>query len=186
MAQEIGGEWRISLGTGIEQVRKGLKILSGKAGFSYRSFDEMSVEELSSLTGLTGDELQDSLIREYDLPFVIDSDGDEADIAEKADKMGFHFTRGGRFYHLTGGCHKGKAVGTLTELYRIKQPDPVFVAIGDSFNDLPMFEAVDMAFLVQKPDGTYDPAIPEGAAVKVRGAGPRGWRAAVEEVMNLD
>lgn len=186
MAKEIGGEWRISLGTGIEQVRKGLKILSAKAGFSYRSFDEMTVEELSSLTGLTGDELQDSLIREYDLPFVIDSDGDEADIAEKADKMGFHFTRGGRFHHLTGGCHKGKAVGTLTELYRIKQPDPVFVAIGDSFNDLPMFEAVDMAFLVQKPDGTYDPAIPEGAAVKVRGAGPRGWRAAVEEVMNLD
>jgi mannosyl-3-phosphoglycerate phosphatase len=59
------------------------------------------------------------------------------------------------------------------------------VAIGDSFNDLPMFRMVDMAYLVQKPDGKYDPLVPPEAARRIPGVGPSGWRIAVEEVMNL-
>lgn len=179
------GEWRISLGAGIDEVRRGLEELSETAGFKYRSFDQMSADELSALTGLAGEELDQCLAREYDEPFVILGDHDADLIGRKAAQKGFHFTRGGRFYHLTGGCHKGDAVRILVNLYREERSDPLFVGIGDSFNDLPMFQAVDMAFLVQKPDGTYDPLIPEDAASRVSGVGPNGWRAAVEEVMTL-
>ena len=106
-------------------------------------------------------------------------------ISRAAVLKGYHFTRGGRFYHLTGGCHKGDAVRIMADLYRRERVDPLFIGIGDSFNDLSMFEAVDRAYLVQKPDGTYDPLVPEEAAYRVSGAGPQGWRAAVEEVMIL-
>ncbi len=182
---EHAGEWRISLGAGIGQVRLGLEQLSEAAGFNYRSLGQMSAEELSSLTGLEGKELDECLAREYDEPFVIDGSHDVDLIERKAAEKGFHFTKGGRFYHLTGGCHKGKAVQLLVNLYRKERHDPLFVGIGDSLNDLPMFRVVDAAFLVQKPDGTYDPHIPEDSARRVNGAGPTGWRAAVEEVMTL-
>lgn len=185
-AVQHDGEWRICLGKGIEEVRRGLAKLSEGAGFSYTSFEQMSAEELSSLTGLAGEELDQCREREYDLPFVIEGHHDTDHIEAKATEMGFHFTWGGRFYHLTGGCHKGHAVKLLADLYREEKSDPLFVGIGDSINDLPMFEEVDKAFLVQKPDGTYDPLIPKGVANRVEGAGPRGWRAAIEEVMSLE
>jgi len=179
------GEWTIPLGTGINEMTLALKELSEAVGFTYRTFDQMSIEELSTLTGLAGEELDQSLIREYDLPFLIHGDCDEEFIGKTAAEKGFYFTRGGRFYHLTGGCNKGEAVRILARLYREEIVDPLFVGIGDSFNDLPMFQAVDRAFLVQKPDGTYDPQVPADAARRVRGIGPSGWRAAVEEVMAI-
>jgi len=184
-AVDRDGEWKISLGTGIDEVRRGLEELSRETGFTYRSLGQMSADELSSLTGLTGEELDQCLAREHDEPFVITGNHDVDIIGRKAAEKGFHFTKGGRFYHLTGGCNKGEAVQLLANLYRKERHDPIFVGIGDSFNDLPMFRVVDMAFLVQKPDGTYDPLIPEDAARRVNGVGPSGWRAAVEEVMTL-
>jgi mannosyl-3-phosphoglycerate phosphatase len=184
-AVECDGEWKVSMGTGIDEVRRGLEELAEAVGFTFRSFDQMSADELSSLTGLAGEELEQCLEREYDVPFVIHGDHDADLIGRKAAEKGFHFTRGGRFYHLTGGCHKGEAVGLLADLYREVLPETLLVGIGDSFNDLPMFQVVDMAFLVQKPDGSYDPLIPEGAARRVSGVGPGGWRVAVEEVMSL-
>jgi len=184
-AVEDDEEWKISLGVGIDEVRRGLEELSESAGFTYRSFSQMSVDELSFLTGLTGEELDECLAREYDEPFIIIGEHNLKLIGRKAAENGFHFTKGGRFYHLTGGCHKGQAVRILANLYREERIDPLFVGIGDSFNDLAMFQEVDLAYLVQKPDGTYDPLIPEDAARRIPGAGPRGWRAAVEEVMTL-
>lgn len=182
-AVEADGEWRISLGADIRQVRLGLEKLSERAEFSYRTFDQMSLDELFALTGLTGEELDDCLAREYDVPFLISGDHNLDLISKQAAALDLHFTRGGRFYHLTGGCDKGKAVRLLADIYREEKKDPIFVGIGDSFNDLPMFEAVDLPFLVQKPDGTYDSLVPENAASRVRGIGPGGWRAAIEEVM---
>lgn len=184
-AVENDGDWVIRLGMDIGTVRLGLQDLSMAADFTYRTFDQMSKDELSALTGLAGDELEQCLAREFDLPFIIEGEYDQENIGKIASEKGFYFTRGGRFHHLTGGCHKGKAVGKLADIYRREKADPIFVGIGDSFNDLPMFEVVDLAFLVQKPDGTYDSLVPENIAHRVRGIGPGGWRAAVEEVMIL-
>ena len=178
-----GREWKISLGIDIEDVKQALKKLANVEEFQYRTFDQMSTDELSALTDLTAEELVMALKREHDLPFIILGDHCPDRIREQAASMEFHFTRGGRFYHLAGGCDKGKAVRALTDLYKEEMNAPLFISIGDSFNDLPMFEETDLAFLVQKPDGSYDPLIPDSTARKVRGVGPVGWRAAVEEVM---
>ena len=179
------GEWRISLGVSIDKVRGALETLSEEAHFDYKSMNQMSTDEVSTLTGLTGVELLNCLEREYDEPFIINGDHEFDPIRRKSSEMGFHLTRGGRFYHLTGGCNKGEAVRKMVDMFRKYRTDPLFVAIGDSFNDLPMFGVVDMAYLVQKPDGNYDPLVPAEAARRVPGVGPCGWRIAVEEVMNL-
>jgi len=185
-AVRVDGEWTIALGMDVAKVATALEGLSDTLGFRYRTLDRMSSEELSTLTGLSGAELEGCLDREYDLPFVIQGAHDAEAIRRTAAEKGFYFTKGGRFYHLTGGCNKGEAVRILADLYRKETTDPLFVGIGDSLNDLPMFQAVDRAFLVQKPDGSYDPQVPEDAARRIQGIGPRGWRAAVEEVMALE
>ena len=182
-AKLVDGEWMIPFGREIGHVREGLEKIAGDLGFEFRSFGQMEPAEISVLTGLKGEEVQLSRQRDFDEAFVISEDHDPEKIREAARNLGLTFTRGGRFYHLTGGCHKGKAVKTLSDLYRRESDPVVTVGIGDSANDLPMFEAVDRPFLVQKPDRSYDPDIPEGAARRVAGIGPRGWRMVIEEVM---
>ncbi len=182
-AELIEGEWKLPFGREIGQVREGLQKIAVDLGFKYRSFGQMEPSEITALTGLKGEEVELSRQRDYDEAFVIPEEHDPERIREAARKLGLSFTRGGRFYHLTGGCHKGKAVKALSDLFRQENGPLVTVGIGDSANDLPMLEVVDRPFLVQKPDGSYDPDIPEGAARRVAGLGPRGWRMVIEEVM---
>jgi len=179
------GEWRISLGPSTEMVKKALHDLSREMGFQYRSLSQMSLDEVADLTGLAGEELFHCLEREFDEPFILLSEHDIDLLEKNAREKGLYLTRGGRFFHLTGGCNKGDAVRKLSAIYKGIKKDPIFVAIGDSYNDLPMFRAVDLAFLVQRPDGTFDPMIPQNEARRVCGAGPKGWRLAVEEVMTF-
>lgn len=181
---ELSGRFqKLHLGTGIERVRQALEELSGQLGFEYRSFGQMDDSEIAALTGLKGDEVLHCQQREYDEAFIITSDHDARQVKKAATDMGFIFTSGGRFYHLAGGCDKGKAVNELSELYRQGPGTLLTVGVGDSANDLSMLEAVDKPFIVRKPDGSYDPDIPEKAARRVDGIGPAGWRMAIEEVM---
>jgi mannosyl-3-phosphoglycerate phosphatase len=57
------------------------------------------------------------------------------------------------------------------------------IGIGDSANDLPMLAAVDQPILVQKPDGSYDPAGQLQHVLYAPGIGPAGWNAAVLHVL---
>ena len=183
-AELIDGQWKLHLGAPIEQVRTGLETISNELDFTYRSFGQMEVDEITALTGLKGAEVDRCRQREYDEAFVISSEHDTEKIRDAAARIGLSFTRGGRFYHLTGGCNKGEAVRQLTELYRQGSDGLLTVGIGDSANDLPMLKFVDKPYIVKRPDGSYDPDIPETVARRVEGIGPAGWRMAIEEVMS--
>jgi len=52
------------------------------------------------------------------------------------------------------------------------------IGVGDSPNDLPMLEAVDIPVVVQRPDGRYLQPLPEHA-VRAEGIGPVGWNRAI-------
>ena len=183
-AELIDGQWKLHLGARIEKVRTGLETISRELGFDYRSFGQMDADEITALTGLKGAEVDRCRQREYDEAFVISSEHDTQKVSDAAAGLGLSFTRGGRFYHLAGGCNKGEAVRQLTELYRQGSGPLLTVGIGDSANDLPMLEFVDKPFIVKRPDGSYDPDIPDTVARRVEGIGPAGWRLAIEEVMS--
>lgn len=180
----VDGRWKIHLGARIGEVRDGLEKLSKELGFRYRAFGQMGDEEIRSLTGLKGPEVSRCRQREYDEPFVFTSDTDTEKVQAAAARLGLKLTRGGRFFHMTGGCHKGEAVSLLSKLYTGLSGTLMTVGVGDSANDRPMFEVVDKPYLVQKPDGGYDPDVPETVARRVEGIGPTGWRMAIEEVMS--
>ena len=134
-------------------------------------------------TGLNLEEARLSSEREYDEPFWVE--GEEGKRSRKAlellEARGLTVTRGGRFYHLMGGCDKGKAVREVLRLYG----GCPSAGLGDAKNDLPFLLAVDRAYIVARPDGRHDPALVEAVrdAGKV-GPAPGGWAEAVKDFLS--
>jgi len=168
----------IRLGADYNDLRKTIKELQSE-GHAIKGFGDMTVEEVTDVTGLTVDEAEMAKQRNFDEPFIFD--GNETEIQRLFDAIkekGFNHTQG-RFFHILGNSDKGKAVSILIELYR-KQFGPITtIAIGDNPNDTPMLKLVDYPIIVQKPDGTYDHRIDIPNLVKAGDFGPRGWNKAV-------
>ena len=57
------------------------------------------------------------------------------------------------------------------------------MGLGDSLNDLPLLEAVDIPRLVRKPGGVFEREI-AGKRIRItEGIGPAGWNQAVLEAI---
>ncbi|MBI2486010.1 MAG: HAD-IIB family hydrolase [Deltaproteobacteria bacterium] len=170
----------IELGTPHKRLIEVLNSIKKDASLKVKGFSEMTIEELSEVSGLSREIAELAIMREYDEPFIIY--GDENDKERKKNEItrrGFKHTEGGIFHHIMGDNDKGKAVKILTNLFKQKFSNLKTIAIGDSLNDLPMLEAVDIPILVQKPDGQYDSRIKLDNLVFAEGIGPEGWNNAI-------
>ena len=175
----------IELGTDYSVLRATLEKIRKETGYKILGFGDMSAEELARDCGLSLREAELAKQREYDEAFRI-LDGVAAEVLRRIEEAGLNHTRGGRYFHIMGNNDKGKAVRILTDLYAKKFGKVQTIGIGDSLNDLPMLEAVDVPVLVKKPDGTYDSDVVvrlKGRLVKADGIGPEGWRKAMEELV---
>jgi predicted mannosyl-3-phosphoglycerate phosphatase (HAD superfamily) len=54
---------------------------------------------------------------------------------------------------------------------------------GDSYNDAAMLGAVDVPFLVQRPDGSWAD-LPVDAIGRLDGIGPAGWRTGADIILS--
>jgi len=140
----------------------------------------MDENEVARRTGLSAAAAALAKTREYDEPFILEGTPQQRQaVLNRIESRGFRWTKGGRFYHLTGDNDKGRAVKIVSEIYR-KQCGPIVTAgFGDSLNDLPMLAAVDRPVLVQRPDGSHEDAIALPGLERVEGIGPAGWNRAV-------
>lgn len=181
--RSIKGYKVIDLGTSARVLRQALHDISVEAGIEIRGFSDMSVSELSELTGLDEHTARLSQIRDYSEPFLVSGDLKDIEaIVEKIHLMGYRYTRGGRFNHILGENDKGRAVRTLTDIYINEMDEVKTVGLGDSLNDLPMLEEVDIPVLVQKPGGEYESAIELKNLIYAGGTGPYGWN---EEILKI-
>ncbi|MDO8366081.1 MAG: HAD-IIB family hydrolase [Saprospiraceae bacterium] len=161
-------------------LRAALKIIPEIHGYS-----DASDAELSAATGLRGAFLQRARERWFTETLLSRLDAAQVvRINTLLKPKGFVLSRGGRFYTVqSGSVNKGRAVEWMKGIFRqtIVQ-DPCFAAIGDSPNDAPMLEVVDLPFLVQKPDHTWaDLDLPD--LIKLEGVGPEGFSAAVRMLL---
>jgi len=182
-----GGFEVIELGTPYLRLVETLRRLRAELPCRLLGFNDMTEDEVAADCGLTLAEARRARQREYDEAFKIF--GATPDVVQllrqKIEEAGLHFTTGGRYYHLLGDNDKGRAVTRLTELFKQAYGSVLTIGLGDSLNDLPMLEAVDLPVLVEKPDGHHDPAVVERLP-EVRLAkevGPRGWKMAVMEIL---
>jgi len=169
----------IVFGTAYPELRRVLAGLRDALDSSIRGFGDMTVEEVSERSGLPLADAALALRREFDEPFVTGAGLPLEVVRRAAAGSGLQVVEGTRFHHLLGANDKGKAVTVLRELY-VKAWGPLkTVGLGDSANDIPLLESVDIPVLVQKPGGRYDPDIRVEGLVKAPGIGPDGWREAV-------
>ncbi len=174
----------IELGTDYTTLRKVITDIRKATSMKILGFGDMSDEEVSKDTGLALSAAKLAKKREYDEAFKL-LDEDCADELRKIIAFrGLNYTRGGRYWHLMGDNDKGKAVQILTELFRQAAPGTITVGLGDSQNDLPMLQAVDIPFLVQKPGEIHDRNISDPKINRVEGIGPVGWNRAILNLLS--
>jgi len=182
-AVPVESYWRIGLGTPYDVLRSALREIRLQTGLPLRGFSDLEDHQVAELAGLCLDRARRAKQREYDEPFLLDRDEAAEIVAVRARDLGLEVSRGGRFWHLHGGTDKGRAVERLISLYRRERGPVITVGFGDSANDLPMLEAVDVPILVQKPDGSYDHGIAMDRLVRAPAPGPRGWTWAVKRLL---
>ena len=180
--RDMGNHAVIEIGAPVSALRRALKAATGKTGADVRGMGEMTTEEVCRLTGLKEVQAGMAMKRAYDEPFILTS-GNPEYLEEEIRRLGYTMTRGGRFFHILGGSDKGKAVQILSSLYHACFGTIQSLGIGDAENDLPMFKAVDLGFLVKKPSNKWAevPALPH--LTRVDGIGPQGWAQPVSRLL---
>ena len=178
----------LELGTPYPQIRRKFLEVFKELNLKAVGFGDLKAEEISSLFNLSKAEAKLAKKREYDEPFYFlkKTKKEKIKLAEKEfNKCGLGLTTGGRLFHLTGGNDKGKAVKLLTQIYRSNWGnDLLTIGLGDSSNDLPLLESVDIPVLVRKKGNSYEQHILNKLKVyKASGIGPRGWNQAVLDLI---
>jgi len=142
--------------------------------------------EMAAATGLTGDALGRARERWFTETLLTALQEDEAvAIGQRLQPAGFSLSRGGRFYTVQSeAVNKGQTVQWMMEIFRHSTPNDLsFAAVGDSLNDFPMLQAVDLPFLVQHPDQTWATMdIPH--LTRIEAVGPAGFSAVVSKLVN--
>lgn len=180
-----GGLWTWPLGIPYARIVQGLQQIREELKWHIKGFSDMSIEEISQLTGLDHETSRLAAMREYDEPFVIaDRPAPDTDALFKAAaRRGLTVTVGGRFYHLKGKNDKGQAMEKLISWYRQSHGKVVSVALGDSPNDIPMLERADYPFLIKSSRDfpISKKRIPRLRFTREQGA--KGWNAAVLDLL---
>lgn len=174
----------IELGTPYQEVRRKLKkAVEEETGCRVIGFGDMSVEEVARETGLSLRRAELAKQREYSETVKIEGDKKRVNkVIKKIEQAGLNCVFGGRFYGVTAGSDKGKAVKVLAELFKLNLGKIMAIGIGDNDSDLPMLSMVDLPILVQVQRNRWR-KLKLRHVRKVRGVGPEGWSAAVRELV---
>lgn len=186
----------LELGVPYPSLVQALRDIREELDLDLKGFSDMEKEEVVALSGLSMAEATMALQREWGEPFRADLSPIDMERLEKAVlDRGLRLTVGDRFYHLTGANDKGQAVKALIRIYQSASGGEIkSVALGDSLNDLPMLQAVDIPILLPKSEGGFDLSVISSIwsississvsssgnrMILAKEAGPRGWNRAI-------
>jgi mannosyl-3-phosphoglycerate phosphatase len=158
-----------------------LREASASCGIRIMGFEDMTVMAVSALSGLPLKQAELAKHREYDEPFQILDSTVEPLLCE-IEKRGRRWTRGGRFFHVTGNNDKGEAIRRLTTLYKRVYPSVLTIGLGDGLNDIPLLLNVDVPTLIRSPQlDDVQRRVPHGRVTRL--PGPAGWAEAILEMI---
>jgi mannosyl-3-phosphoglycerate phosphatase len=179
--ERLAGYGVIGLGTPYEAVRRRFTGMRERLGIRVKGFGDMTEQEIAGMTGLPPADARLAKQRDYGEPFFFEEGPDDR-LMQEIEKEGLRWTQG-RFFHVMGDHHKGRAVDILKRLYVRQFGDLTAIGLGDSLNDLPFLLAVDRPVLVRKASGRHDTRIDIPGLVRTEGIGPAGWNEAVLELL---
>lgn len=174
----------IELGLPAAEIRRRLAGLGAGLGLDLSGYADLPQPEIRRLTGLDEEGARRASRREYSETLLRArlTPGSLRRFEEALAARGLQGAPGSRFLTVTGGgADKGEAVRRLLELYRREDPALLSVAVGDGANDAPMLSAVDLPYLVQRPDGSWA-EMEIARLARVEAVGPAGFRRVVEDL----
>jgi mannosyl-3-phosphoglycerate synthase len=153
-------------------------------GISVNSFGDMSEEDIAKETGLSLKMALFAKQREYSETLKIEGSQRAIErIRNEIGKVGLLSVHGGKFYEVTGGNDKGKAIRVLLEIYKLNYGNVISFGIGDGMDDLTLLMNVDHPMLVQSVDKRWQKLNIKNLQ-RVRGVGPEGWSRTIDFVLS--
>ncbi len=178
---------KVELGVPYARLTESLREIRRATGLGLFGFGDMSVQEVSLLTGLEPAAARRAMAREYDEPFLAALRADQVqELEAEVRRRGLRLTRGGRLYHLIGRHTKGAGVDFLTRIYRSRSPEVMTVGLGDGANDLSLLERVDIPVVIPCAPRRVDPALAGRPWTVAPAPGPAGWGAAILDLLARD
>lgn len=155
-----------------------LKEASGRSRCRVRGFHEMTAAEVSFTCDLPLEQAALAKLREYDEPFRILDVNRAGPLLRAIEKQGLRWTKGGRFWHITGENDKAGAVIKLRQLFERAYGRVETIGLGDAVNDAPFLEVVTTPVLVRsRGSAKLKAAVPRG--IVTDHPGPAGWNEAL-------
>jgi mannosyl-3-phosphoglycerate phosphatase len=154
-----------------------LNELRTQNGYRFRGFSDLGNGELARLTGLSERDAGLAKQRLCSEPLLW-SDSDQAmrQFSSDLEALGYTLVQGGRFWHVLGDTSKASAMGRLDAGFSARWGgDFTTIGLGDSPNDRSMLQAVDIAVVVRRKDGSWLTLERVAGVYRTRAAGPAGW-----------
>ncbi len=172
----------IRLGDNYTRVRAFVE--EARPRFDIRGFGDLSAEKIAELAGLSLEDAELARQRDFAEPFLLEPVERIDELTALARREGLEVTRGGRFFHLMGrGQDKGRAVEIVVGVFERNSVErPVTLGLGDSPNDLPMLERVDIPIVIPRLGGGQLEMEREDVRM-ARFPGSKGWNEAVLGVL---
>ena len=198
-AIDVNHEIVVELGKPADYIRAKLSDIRKKYSINFSGVADISVEKLSNLALISRDQAKRMAQRNYGETILQIQSEDIARFIKYVQEDGMKVIHGGRFFDVTVGTDKGIAVGILKKLFKDKFHNNVtFFGIGDSTNDIPMLNLMDIPILVQRQDSSWVDdgeikmknavdssrnSISSNKLIKVEGIGPNGWENAIHKII---
>ena len=187
----------IEVGKSANDIRAKLSDIRKKHNINFKGVADISIEELSNLASMPIEQARRMAQRNYGETILQIQKEDVARFIKCTQEAGMKVIHGGRFFDVTIGTDKGIAVGILKKLFNRKfHNDVIYFGIGDSTNDIPMLNLMDVSILVQRPDSSWldykGTKMKNGVnsnnnsnnnILKVNGIGPHGWENAIQKIV---
>ncbi|HSB17963.1 MAG TPA: HAD-IIB family hydrolase [Bryobacteraceae bacterium] len=172
----------IEFGNRYVELVEALRLAAHTAGVPVRGFSVMTAAEISERSGLSPEKSRLAKLREYDEPFYILDPSRERILLREIEVLGKRWTRGDRFFHITGSNDKATAVRRLMELYRQAHGTVTTIGLGDAPNDAEFLAVVDNPVLIRSRFSAALQALVPNGRLTAR-PGPYGWNEAILEMV---
>jgi mannosyl-3-phosphoglycerate phosphatase len=184
--KERDDDYIVELGKPATKIREILNGIRKNFNINFIGVADISIQELSSLTNLSAEHAKEMAHREYGETILQIKKRDLDRLTRIAKERDLSLIHGGRFFDVTMGNDKGKAVEILVNLFKKKYDhDVTFYGIGDSENDASMLGRMDLPLLVQRQDGSWS-NVKVNRIIRVPGIGPKGWALAYDDIFTKE
>ena len=181
--QRIGDHLVFAFSEGYDYVVKHIHRLRNELDIELLGYHDLETQDISKITGLAEDELERTTNRLFSETLLVGEfhSPNFQKLRPALFLVDLQCTPGSKFYTVSGiSSNKGKAIKWLNNhLLNITEKHFTTLGIGDSYNDIFMFNEVDEAYLVQKPNKDWVKIDVENLR-KINKPGPYGFNEFVE------